>query len=273
MALLSNPQDLFDESVQPPCIQFRFFESKSPTDSAPLDTVHLYMPEAVSQPSTVSWDNEKFGFAGNAISKIPMPQAIGGGGMEGSLGAVGNAITDALAVGSARALANLGSVAAGIMGGNVSAEGLMGEVLGKIPNPYLTAVFRGVDFRQFAFTFKFYPFREKDCDTIHEIITAFRKNALPSYAGDEGGIKSMLKYPSECMISYMWNQDGTIKVNPWIHKFKRAVCTGIDVDYTGQGMFSTMRNGFPSEITMTTKWTEIEIVTREDIGSGPTQGF
>lgn len=268
MANYSYPPDLSDQTVHPACIQFKFFERKSPTDSAPLDTIHLYMPEAASQPSTVSWDNEKFGFAGNAISKLGqnLPQGIGAQGMDWNrLGSdMVQSITDAMAVGGARALANLGSAAAGILGGNVSAEGLMGEVLGKVPNPYLTAVFRGVDFRNFAFTFKFYPFQESDCDTIHNIIQAFRTNSLPSYAGDEGGIKSMLKYPSECNISYLWMG----KENKWLHKFKRAVCTGIDVDYTSQGMFSTMRNGFPSEITMTTKWSEIEIVTREDISKG-----
>ena len=268
--LFSYPPDLSDQSVHPAAIEFKFFERKSPTDSAPLNTVHLYMPESVAQPSTVDWGESNLGFIGNAIV-----QAAGGvsQGLKGAVGVgdlLGSAVSgagDGMQLAGAYGLANLGSAAAGLMGGNVTAEGLMGAVAGIVPNPYVTALFRAVGLREFAFVFKFYPFREEDCQDIYDIVSVFRENALPSYSKDALGAgtnKALLGFPSECSIRYLWQG----KDNEWIQKFKRAVCTSIDIDYTGQGMFSTMRNGFPSEIVMSTKWKELEIVTREDIKEG-----
>lgn len=261
------PDNLQSETEHPATLQFKFFERKDVTSSSPLDTIDLYMPEQTSNPSTLHWSQESFGFVGNALAgaaraadgSFSSGQGLITAGMTGARTAAAEAagIGDLIAT---RFLANAGSAAAGLMGGNVSAEGLMGEVMGKIPNPYLTAVFKGIDFRSFAFTFKFYPFREKDCDTIHDIIKLFRAHSLPHYKSDD----TFLGYPSECQITYKWRG----KDNKYLHKFKRAVCTAIDVDYTPNGMFSVTRNGFPTDITMSTKWTELEIVTRPDIEEG-----
>lgn len=267
----SYPPDLKDDTVHPACIEFAFFDRATPTTSAPGSHVHLYMPESVAQPSTVDWGDANLGFIGNAIVKGSggLVDAMKGQGK--GVGATADSIFSTIADGSqlagAYGLANLGSVAAGLMGGNVTAEGLMGTIGGVVPNPYLTAIFKAVSLREFAFVFKFYPFQESDCLEIFSIVNLFRANALPSFSKDllgGGDNTALLGYPSECEIRYLWRG----KTNPWIHNFKRAVCTAIDVDYTGQGMFSTMRNGFPSEITMSTKWKELEIVTREDIGKG-----
>lgn len=262
MVDLVYPTSLKDAAANPAWMQFNFFNRESPKESSPKDKISLYMPESASAPSTVSWDSEKFGFIGNAVSQGAAAFQRGSG-MAGAVDAVKagwNSVQGGSDLIMAHALANVGSAAVGLMGGSVSAEGLMGAVAGKIPNPYLTMVFRGIDFRNFSFVFKFYPFQESDCTLIDDIIKTFRANQLPDY---EAGM-TMLGYPAECQISYKWMD----KDNKWLHKFKRAVCTGVDVDYTPTGMFSTMRNGFPSEITVSTKWSEIELVTRADISEG-----
>jgi hypothetical protein len=247
---LIYPKTLVNEDLNPAFIQFQYYERDSIKDSNIDDIVQLYMPESVGQPSTVSWDTEKFGFVGGT-----MAAALRKGSMDAA-GTFANA-SEKL---RGNALANLGSSAAQLLGGKVSADGILGEVAGKINNPYLTMVFRGVDFRNFAFTFRFTPFSESDCDTIDQIIKTMRSNALPpgSSASDPG---PFLGYPKECAISYHWRG----AENKWLHKFKKAVCTAVDVDYTSSGMFSVMRNGFPSEITVSTKWSEIELVLRDDV--------
>lgn len=259
MANLVYPKALADEELNPASIMFSFFERKTVSSSSIDDTIQLYMPQSASQPSTVSWDSEKFGFVGNAIAKAGA-ESLNGGTAQSVINNVGKNTAGfgellKLSVG-----ANLGSAAAQLVGGNVTAEGLIGAVAGKVRNPYLTMVFRGIDFRSFAYTFRFYPFSESDCYLIDGIINTFRANALPDY---EPG-SAFLTYPKECQISYWWKG----KPNPWLHRFKRSVCTAIDVDYTPSGMFSVMRNGFPAEIVVSTKWSEIEIVTRKDVNEG-----
>lgn len=257
------PENLTDHNIHPAWLQFKFQERKSTKESEVSDTVDLYMPEQTSNPSAVHWGQENFGFVGNAI-RTGITQGLNNistdsimSGVTGTVGGIAGAMRGGTDVVTTRFLANAGSAIASMMGGNVSAEGLIGEVTGKIPNPYLTVIFQGVNFRTFSFVFKFHPFSEEDCERIYEIIRTFRKHSLPHTKSDD----AFLGYPSQCSITYKWQG----KDNPWLHKFKPAVCTAIDIDYTSQSMFSVMRNGFPSEITMSTKWTELEIVTREDV--------
>lgn len=264
------PDNLQDTTAHPAWLQFQFRERRSPAgdDSQRIsDTIDLYMPEQTANPSTVHWGTESFGFLGNALA-AGARRTVDGSFDEGLITAAMSGAKETLhsmrgigGLAATRFLANAGSAAVSLFGGNVTAEGLIGEVTGKTPNPYLTAVFKGVDFRNFSFVFKFYPFREKDCEIIDDIIKTFRAHALPSFNKSD---EAFLGYPSECQISYKWRGAD----NKFLPKFKPAVCTAIDVDYTSQGMFSVMRNGFPSEITLATKWSEIEIVTREDIDKG-----
>ena len=41
-----------------------------------------------------------------------------------------------------------------------------------------------------------------------------------------------------------------------------------DVNYAAAGIFSTQRNGFPSNIIVTLNFSEVEIVLRDDIAAG-----
>lgn len=246
---LSYPKTLSNQNLNPAWMEFQFYERKSAKESRPTSTIQLYMPEAVSQPSTVSWDTEKFGIVGNAVVAA-----------HNDLGSVGGNVGDAASVGWARAQANLMSAAASRLGGQVSAEGIMGATKGKIPNPYLTMVFRGVDFRNYGFNFKFFPFSESDTETIDEIIKTFRKNSLPP--GEQGA--PFLGYPMELEVAYKWKSSN----NRFLHKFKRSVITGIDIDYTTQNMFAVMRNGMPACISMNLKLSEIELVLRDDVTKG-----
>lgn len=245
---LIYPASLADTNQNPAWMQFQFYERKSPSSSPPDDVISLYMPESVSQPSTVSWDTEKFGFVGNAIA---------GGGNGDIMGTIG----DGTGIAYERGKANMQAAIANRLGGRVSAESLM-SAQGKVPNPYLTMIFRGVDFRTYSFNFKFFPYTEKDSETIHNIIKAFRSNALPDYAAESSN--TFLGYPKEVEVAYKWKSGD----NPYIHKFKRSVITAVDVDYTGAGMFAVMRNGMPAVIQVGIKLSEIELVMRKDVQEG-----
>lgn len=258
MALLIFPSNLANSSLNPGFIQFQYYTRGSYMKTSADDTICLCMPDATSQPSTVSWDNEKFGFVGKSFTDTM--QKLGKDG-SGVTAADMNAIVEgAKSKVVTQGAFNIAEAAINAIGGKVSAEGLMGEIAGKVPNPYLTAVFRGVDFRTFTFTFKFAPMSESDCELIDNIIRTMRANSLPEYLDNA----VYLSYPKECSISYHWKGQS----NEWLNRFKRAVCTGVDVDYAPNGTFSTLRNGFPTQIIVSTKWTEVEIVTRQDVMEG-----
>jgi len=269
---LSYPSNLQDKGMFPASIMFSFYDRTDPTSSHPSDKISLYMPERISQPSTVSWEAENFGFIGHSASQNL--RIANDSGVVSAYRAAVNELTNQAGnmIGAAllKGVSDLATAGINVMGGNVTAESLLANTMGKIPNPYLTMIFKSVNFRTFEFVFSFFPMDEADCKNIYQILQTFRRNALPGTegAGATGaqatGDDSMwLTYPKECEIKYMWKD----KANPWLHKFKRAVCTAIDIDYTGSGSFTVMRNGFPTEIKMSTRWSEIHLVTRDEVST------
>jgi hypothetical protein len=238
--------DLLQDGEAFPChVLFTFFKRDSTKSSDLQDQVHLYMPEDFGQPNTLSWDSSF-----RAGQQLLSAAASGVGGL-GSL---------IKSPGVSNFLKSASSAMHGV--GNVSTD-LAGVATGMIPNPYLTQMFRGIDMRNFEFTFRFVPFRSQDCDTIHEIIKVFRKWSLPE-GPDAGGASFYLEYPGEVEVEYIFNGGN----NVYLHKFKRSVITSLDVNYTGAGMWTMMRNGFPTETVMRVSFSEIQIVVRKDVEEG-----
>ncbi len=251
---LTYPKSL--GTVLPSSIEFRIYERSSIKDSSVKQIINLYMPEETRMPSSVRWGSAEMGAIGAGINASRQGAGMGSaawqtltaGATHAGLAAINNMVGKA----SDKLLGmNYDAAAAGR-----AASAATGITL----NPYLTAIFNGVDFRSFNFTFKFAPHSLSDCDDIDKIVSAFRKASLPD--GHSGDIT--MKYPDEFEIKYMF--DGA--ENKWLRKFKRSVLTEIDVVYGAGDQWSQHRNGFPTMITLTMKFTEIEIVMRKDVEEG-----
>lgn len=254
--LLIYPSTLRNPTLNPAFIQLAYYQRDDTARTTPLATICLKMPDKISQPSTVNWGEEAFGMASSVIKdglKNFMGNGDNGMSVDEMLSSVGSRVAQ-------QATFNVIAGATKAVGGNASAAGLMGEVIGKTPNPFMTVIFRGIDFRKFSFTFIFTPLSESDCELIDEIIKVMRANANAEYVDD----RAFLAYPSECQISYYWKG----QPHKWLNRFKRAACTAISVDYTGTGSYQSMRNAFPTQIVVDTTWQELEIVTRSDITQG-----
>lgn len=256
MSVYQYPQNLGDGESQPASIQFQWYTRQKITASTPGDAIVLYMPQSASQPSTVSWDSEAFGLAGRyAYDK---GHGLTGPNLTDAMERVGKE----LAAGAANSVVKKMYSSLGMDQGGPSIEDVGSAALQQLQNPYLTMVFKGVNFRQFSFQFKFAPFNQSDAAMIYNIIQSFRKNSLPNADTKGSGSQSaFLGYPSECEIQYLWQG----QPNPWLNRFKRSVCTKVDVDYTAQGMFAATRDGFPASITMNLDFTELDIVLGDDI--------
>jgi len=245
--------------MNPAVIQFQFYNRTNIKTTTNLECIQLTMPNEAIHPSTVSWDHASFNmlqqealnvYSGRGISK-------GDGTYERMGQFLGNNLLQKYASSASNAINDVVSVAAK-----------------QIRNPYLTMMLKGVDFRSFQFQFKFTPFDPKDTEIIDQIVKLFRKRSLPGNQTGEDGINAStdigntsayLKYPAEVDIVYLWRG----KENPYLHRFKRAVIDSINVNYTGQGVFSTMRDGMPSSIVMDVRFVETQIVTAENVSSKP----
>lgn len=259
ITVLTYPETLKNVALNPAHINFQFFDKDT---QIKLTSINLPMPDNVVNPSRISWDQENFGMVGDAMVKsLKAIQSKGGEIKAENIQEQINSMGERLK--SVAFYTGMSNVVSGL-GGQASAEGIMGQVGGRLPNPYRTMLFRGVDFRTFSFEFRFVPFSESDCDLIDQIISKFREHAYPDFAEDQ----MFFTYPDECQIIYMWETGH----NKWLNSFKRAVCTGIDVNFAPLQQWTSMRNGFPNMIIITTTWSEVEIITKNDIRSRDNNG-
>lgn len=252
--ILSYPSNLGDIGENPGIIQFEFIRpqnANSKNDKTEA-TVQLFMPMSIMQPSTVTWGGVELGFMGDRALgyQTRNPDSTG----------LGTFIEQSLSNIAGRSEAIAYTSVLNLLGNNLSADDFASAANKATLNPYLSMMFKKIDFRSFGFSFNLTAFSEDEAETIHEIIKTFRMNSLPEQTTD--GIK--FKYPSYCQITYLWEG----KPNRFLHKFKLAACVTLDVNYSKSGMFSTFRNGMPSTITLNTGWSEIELVTKDDVEDG-----
>jgi len=126
-------------------------------------------------------------------------------------------------------------------------------------NPFKEVVFESVDFRSFAFKYKFFPKSQGEAESVFNIIRTFKEHMHPQLSDG----KMFFIYPSEFQITYYF-EGGP---NPYFHKFKPCVLESLDVSYGGD-QFSSFADGKPTEVHLNMTFKENEILTRNSIRDG-----
>ena len=126
-------------------------------------------------------------------------------------------------------------------------------------NPFRETVFESVDFRSFAFKYKFFPKNKKESDDVYKIINTFKFHMHPEMSSG----KLFFIYPSEFNVTYYFGD----AENGYFHKFATCVLENMDVSYGGE-QFSSFKDGSPTEINMSLTFRELEILTKNMIQDG-----
>ena len=127
-------------------------------------------------------------------------------------------------------------------------------------NPRNEAFYNSPQQRTFSYTFDFWPRSKDEALAVEQIITMFKYNSAPGLTSGDG----MFVNPNYFKISYM----NYGKENPHLHKIGACFCTGVDVDYSPDGQFTTFENGQPVHTKLTVNFLEDRIVTKKDIEAG-----
>ena len=150
------------------------------------------------------------------------------------------------------------------LGGLREARGLM---TGEIISDRLELAFKGINKRQFQYTFKMIPKSAAEAAEIKDIITQFKKNMLPEFAGgDKTGRRFVV--PNTFTIQYMYNG----QENSFLHKIGECVLENMTVSYGGDRYrtYTPQGDGAPvAETTITLAFKEMDLVTRESIVGAP----
>lgn len=155
--------------------------------------------------------------------------------------------------------AQLPGAIADLFGGNLRFSDAIQAGTAQAPNPFREQVFRNVQNREFMFKYKFLPRSETEARNVRQIIQEFKLNMHPEISA--GG--TFYVYPNTFNIAYYFNGYENTNLN----KISTCVLEDLAVDYGGQG-FNTFNDGMPTEINLSLKFRELEVLTRERIEKG-----
>ena len=137
---------------------------------------------------------------------------------------------------------------------------------GLTQNPQLELIYTTPSFREFRFSFMFYPRSEQEALEVQKLIKRLKFHQAPEVKSGSAGY--FLVPPSEFDIEFYYNG----QINPNIPTISTCVLTSIDMDYAPNGFhtFETPGDnspqlgatGMPTAIRMDLTFKETEIMTK-----------
>ena len=137
---------------------------------------------------------------------------------------------------------------------------------GAIISDRMELAFKGINKRQFQYTFKMIPRSQEEAEEIRKIIFVFKNNMLPEFVGGNRAGRR-LRVPNTFDIQYMYNG----RKNDFLHHISTCVLESMNVSYGGDRYktFQGQEDGAPPvETSITLNFKEMELITRERINEG-----
>ena len=253
------------------------FKRNDPANIDCYCTIALPLPTNLGTAYASTYSNESLGMVGNmAAGEAPaIAEALKkslDGNFKGSVDQLksisarmapngGKELLKKLAIyhGEAAAIAAGAFAASNFMGGalaipagvavNQAIKGVKAG-LGVARNPYLAAVFEGVNFKSHQFSFQLTPKNAQESNTIRSIISAFRNASLPS----DATITGFYDYPAQVQA--------TFADDSYLFDIKTSVITAFDINYHGKGAYYHDVNGKKAPVEVSININLLETVVR-----------
>ena len=230
--------------------------------------IELPIPQEVNDSNQVTWGDDRVNaiqLAGLAIAKDVIE--------EGPVNAIQKSQQAIRAMLSGVQLPDIGSettnairaaisgAAVGALGGNITADSVIARSTGQILNSNLELLFQGVNLRTFPYSITFSPRSPDEALVVKAIIRSLKQSMSPkagNYNGSAQGI--FLQSPDLFQLEYL--KDGA--PHPFLNKFKLAALTGMSVNYTNAGTYTSYDDGTPVNLRMDLTFKEINPIYHED---------
>jgi hypothetical protein len=261
-------------------------ESNSNLTSSGLPAILMYMPsQGIDATYKTDWGGK--GFTNVGIDALKSVGATIGKGPGAGIQEVINRLTQAtgrVPSFAANVIAEAINNLPGRIGGNVDINDVLGGIGGVVINPNAELMFTGFEMRSFGLEFKMTPYDEQEANIIKEIITTFKKAALPSigkppssvldpiFGGDGFDTKNpnanYIGVPNLVKVTFKRGSED----HPFLVKYKPCALTDIKVDYTPDGTYATYAgtgasDGSPVATVLTLGFKESKLVYSQDITS------
>lgn len=151
-----------------------------------------------------------------------------------------------------------------LVGGKEGLTNALNAQQRQVINPFVVHMFKGVGRRQFRFAFTMIPRSEEEALVIENIVTTFRKYALP-HRSQEG---RFLDFPAEFNLTFLHRNRENIRMP----KILKCALTGINLNYGETTFTATQTDSLgmvsPTKITMELEFSELEILTQQRVEQG-----
>lgn len=160
------------------------------------------------------------------------------------------------------------SQAVNVFGANVSADTLLSREQGIVLNPNKQFLFRGVNLRDFTFSFTLNPRNQQESEQIKAIINTFKRRmaAKSSSSGNARGL--FIKSPDVFELEF--KRGG--RKHPFLFTMKTCALKSIQVDYTRTGNYITYEDSTPVQMSMTLNFGELSAIYSEDYSDNLSEG-
>ena len=241
------------------------FSSVMPTTTRITDSIAIYLPADVKDATSASYNNAaEMGVIGLAAAgAVNFTNAM----MRNDFAAASNSLLGSAKGVAMEAIKRMGSEFVGGVAG-VDPEAITGfanKAFGQATNPYMEVIFEKVGMRTFSYNFTFSPRNADETEDVQKIIKMFRFHMLPEL---QGANERFLTLPSTFDIHYMYQMKAEVaNENQFYSKIATCVLSGVDVDYTPDGVKS-FASGAPTQIKMGLNFMETEMLTKQHVDKG-----
>jgi hypothetical protein len=221
--------------------------------------VELPIPQDITDSNSVTWGEDRMNvleLAALNVAQTAMTGNLGENIVQTAEAAVtmlntGVEIPGLTADTQAAVRAALSGAAIGALGSNVSARSVISRSTGQILNNNLELLFQGVNLRSFPFSITFSPRGPEESAVVKDIIRSF-KMSIATKAGEIDGSVSQLRYMKDDVD------------HPFLNAFKLCALTGMSINYTNAGTYTTYEDGTPVNIRMNLTFKELNPIYHED---------
>mgnify|MGYP001360331945 FL=1 len=160
--------------------------------------------------------------------------------------------------------AAIGGKAISQLGGQIRPNSAIGRAEGMILNSNLELLFSAVNLRTFPFSINFSPRNPDETKMVKHIIRALKMSMAAKKSGKfveaegQGGV--FLRAPDVFTLKYLHNGS----THPFLNNFKPCALTGMTVNYTNSGTYTTYGDGTPVSMKMNLTFKELNPIYHED---------
>ena len=243
--------------------------------------IELPIPQDLTDSNSVTWGEDRVNaleLAALNVAQGAMAGNIGEGAVEAAQLAV-TALNTGVNIPTLSSdtqdagRAALSGAAIGALGSNVSAKSVIARSTGQILNNNLELLFQGVNLRSFPYSITFSPRDPKESRMVKDIIRSLKMAMAPKAGEMESSAQGIfLKSPDVFQLKYL--RDG--HDHPFLNSFKLCALTGMTVNYTNAGTYTSYEDGTPVNIRMNLTFKELNPIYHEDYlsdGAGSGVGY